>query len=186
MFLICNPTILWHSLSPFSLVLAAWEESLSSSLCRASLPSSRTILLNFGAVCELIARTVDPLIISHLKMYSGGHGKWKEVSVTVLPRLKVCYWLLTAALVIIAENCWPQKLPYEKYVQLSFPLSLCQQKAAELWVREYRICMHAEAEITSIWCSVFKFILQKIDRGRWKRDRKINDWKGKGQEMTWR
>lgn len=112
--------------------------------------------------------------------------KSERRSVTVLPKLKVCYWLLTAALVIIAENCWPQKRPYEKYVQLSLPLSLCQQKEPELWVREHRISMSAEAEITSMWCSAFKFILQKIDRGRWKRDRQINDWKGKGQEINWR
>ena len=87
----------------------------------------------------------DKNLISHLKIYSESHKKWKEVSLTVLSRVRMYYWLLIAAPITITENCWPQKLPYDKYVQLSFSLSLPTERS---WIM-CQGAQNAEAETTN-------------------------------------
>lgn len=93
----------------------------------------------------------DKNLICHLKIYSGNHEKWKEVS-------------------LLCCLCWRCIIDYQQLQQLSLlkiaahknfhmknmynsPLSLNQQKETELWVRVHSTAVSAGAEITNNWYS---------------------------------
>lgn len=129
-----------------------------------------------------ILPTFDKNLICHLKIYSGNHGKWKEVS-------------------LLCCLCWRCIIDYQQLHQLSLlkiaahknfhmknmynsSLSLSQQKETELWVREHSSEYRSRDRWQVILCPQCLFF-RKLDRGRSERDRQINEQKGKGQGKNW-